>query len=96
MRKFEDGDRVKFLSKSCGQVRGLHKMLEDRWYGKMDVPSNGTIINYLPNHESFGSVYSVEVDNYDASIHRFRIYSFKEFDLVREDAWGLSEDLFEL
>ena len=96
MRKFEDGDRVKFLGKSCGQIRGLDNMLMDRWKGKIPNPSSGTIINFIPNHENFGAMYSVEVDDYDPSIHTFRKYSFKEFDLVREDSWGLSEDLFEL
>lgn len=96
MRKFEDGDRVKFLDKSCGQVIGLDQMLYKRWRGKMPVPSSGTVTNYIANHESFGAMYSVEVDNYDESIHTFRVYSFREYDLVMEDDWDISEDLFEL
>jgi len=96
MRKFKDGERVRLISKSCGQVRGLDAMLENRWRGRINAPSSGTVVSYTPNHESFGIMYSVEVDDYDASIHKFRQYSFKEFDLVREDDWEISEDLFVL
>lgn len=94
MRKFKNGDRVKLLDKSCGQVLGLDRMLEPQWIGKMPNPSSGIVTNYDEDHFSFGEIYTVLVDDYDESTHRFRQYSFKECDLMKEDEWGIDEELF--
>ena len=94
MRKFKDGDRVKLLDKSCGQLLGLDRMLEPQWVGKIPNPSSGIVVDYYENHLNYGKSYSVLVDNYNESTHRFRQYSFKECDLMKEDEWGIDEELF--
>lgn len=95
MRKFKDGDRVRLLSKSCGDVTGLESMLERHYIGKVPLPSHGTVVSFDAYHDRHGPFYSVEIDDYDARIHVFRIYCFKEFDLAREFDWDI-EELFDL
>jgi hypothetical protein len=96
MRKFKNGDRVKLLDKSCGQILGLDRMLKPHLVGKIPNPSSGIVTNYDEDHFSFGRMYTVLVDDYDELTHRFRMYSFKEHDLMKEDEWGISGELFEL
>ena len=95
MSKFKERERVKLVSKSCGDILSLKEMLVQYWQDKMPAPSSGTVISYSRYHDTLGSYYSVEVDEYDSQKHRFRQYSFKEYDLAKEDSWDI-EELFDL
>jgi len=96
MRKFKDGERVIFLSKSCGEILTLDSMLKDRYVDKTDVPTRGKITGYIINHHIFGDYYTVLIDDYDETIHKFRQCCFKEYDLMGEKdfMWDISDDLF--
>ena len=98
MNKFKKGDRVIILDKSCGDVVGLDKMLRARYTGRLEPPSKGTVIFFTRHHKIFGDFYTVEIDNYDSEIHKYREYCFKECDLELElnTRWDINEDLFEI
>jgi hypothetical protein len=96
MSKFVENDRVVLLSKSCGETLSLNSMLVDCYVGKMASPSTGVVTGYTKDHNKWGELYTVEIDDYDAKYHKFRQYCFKEIDLMREDEikWDISDDWF--
>jgi hypothetical protein len=95
MNKFEKGEKVRLLDKTCGPIKGLKNTLNPdfRKFEEL-IPSFGTITSEVKNSYNYGPHYKVTPDPYDSKVHKHKNMMFYESDLARVGIDWIEDDLF--
>lgn len=93
--RFEPGERVRLLDKTCGPVQGLRNTLTSSFQQHEQlIPKFGIIESIKDRHDKYGPHYQLIPEHYDPKVFNYRVIMFYESDLAKIVNDWVDEDLF--